>query len=158
MPVTTVLAQAPTNIVVGLASPSWSTQLPVAVAQQKAFLKEEGLNVTGITVVSFPVAMAALVTGEIKFAFVGPSAVMSAITAGADLYIVGGNVNRVIYTLMGAKGIKSVEHQREIGGIHRLRYIFRLHDSYDFEALRLDPERDVKIMSIRRKQHSRGWL
>ena len=147
VPVKTVWAQASTNIVVGLASPSWSTQLPVAVAQQKGFFKEEGLNVTGVTIISSPVAMAALVTGEIKFAFVGPSAVMSAITAGADLYIVGGNVNRVIYTLMGAKGIKSV---RDLKG--KLVGSTAYGTSSDFmtrmtlKHFGLDPERDVKII------------
>jgi NitT/TauT family transport system substrate-binding protein len=142
-----VWAQAPTSIVVGLASPSWSTQLPVAVAQQKGFFKEEGLNVTGITIINSPVAMAALVTGEIKFAFTGPSPIMSAITGGADVQIIGGNVNRVIYTLMGAKGIKSIQELKgKAVGSTAPGTSSDFMTRMTLRHFGLDPERDVKII------------
>ena len=147
VPVKTVWAQAPTNIVVGLTSPSGSTQLPFAVAHQKGFFKEEGLNFTGITIINSPVAMAALVTGEIKFGVMGLTAIMSAINGGAEVQVVGGNVNRVLYTLMGAKEIKSIQELRgkTVGSTAAGTY----SDFTTRLTLRhfgLDSERDVKII------------
>ena len=50
------------EITLGLVSPNWSTQLPIAVAQQAGFFKEEGVQVHSVTIASGGTLMVAILT------------------------------------------------------------------------------------------------
>jgi ABC-type nitrate/sulfonate/bicarbonate transport system substrate-binding protein len=99
------------NITLGLVSPNLSTQLPIMVAQQAGFfLKDEGLNVHGVTIASGGTLMVAILTsGHADLVVSGVAAIMRAIDRGAPVTLVSGFQNRIDFALIGAKGIRRLE-------------------------------------------------
>ena len=98
-----------TGITLGLGSTSWNTQLPPAVAQQAGFFKEEGLEIRAVTIGSGgPVMMALLASGEAQVVITGAVAILRGIASGAPAVIVGGEMDKPDYALIGAKGLKTV--------------------------------------------------
>jgi ABC-type nitrate/sulfonate/bicarbonate transport system substrate-binding protein len=98
-----------TGITMGLGSTSWNTQLPAAVAQQAGFFKEQGLDVRAVTIASGgPVMMALLSSGEAQVVISGAVAILRGIASGAPAVIVGGEMDKPDYALIGAKGLKTV--------------------------------------------------
>ena len=98
-----------TGITMGLGSTTWNTQLPAAVAQQAGFFKEQGLDVRAVTIASGgPVMMALLSSGEAQVVVSGAVAILRGIASGAPAVIVGGEMDKPDYALIGAKGLKTV--------------------------------------------------
>jgi NitT/TauT family transport system substrate-binding protein len=97
------------GITLGLVSTSWNTQLPAAVAQRAGFFKEQGLEVRAVTIASGgPIMMALLSSGEAEIVIAGAVAILRGIASGAPAVIVGGQVDKPDYALMGAKGMKAI--------------------------------------------------
>ena len=97
-----------TGITMGLGSTSWNTQLPAAVAQQAGFFKEQGLDVRAVTIASGgPVMMALLSSGEAQVIIAGAVAILRGIASGAPAVIIGGEMDKPDYALIGAKGLKN---------------------------------------------------
>ena len=108
-----VVAANFTGITLGLVSTSWNTQLPSAVATRAGFFKEEGLEVRGITITrGGPVMMAMLASGEAQFVISGVVAMLRGIASGFPAVIVGGTVDKLDFTLLGAKGLTGVNDLR----------------------------------------------
>jgi len=102
-----------TGITLGLVSTSWNTQLPSAVATRAGFFREEGLEVRGITITrGGPVMMAMLASGEAQFVISGVVAMLRGIASGFPAVIVGGTVDKLDFTLLGAKGLTGVNDLR----------------------------------------------
>lgn len=102
-----------TGITLGLVSTSWNTQLPSAVATRAGFFREEGLEVRGITITrGGPVMMAMLASGEAQFVISGVVAMLRGIASGFPAMIVGGTVDKLDFTLLGAKGLTGVNDLR----------------------------------------------
>src|SRR5215467_1760512 len=96
-------------ITVAMVSPSWNTNLPIAVAQGAGFFKEEGLEVRPIILSSSgPIMMALLMSGQTDLVVAGAVAILRGIAHGALVVGVGGYLNRMSYALMSAKGLKKV--------------------------------------------------
>lgn len=107
-PVST-LASEFTGITLGLVSTSWNTQLPPAVAERAGFFKDEGLEVRSVTIASGgPIMMALLTSGQAEMVIAGAVAMLRGIASGAPAMVVGGVVDKPDYTLVGAKGMKSL--------------------------------------------------
>ncbi|HLH26247.1 MAG TPA: ABC transporter substrate-binding protein [Chloroflexota bacterium] len=103
----------PVQLRMGFVSLSWSSQLPVAVADELGFLRDEGLEIEPQIVRSGgPVLVAMLLSGEIDVMTSGIEAQLTAIAAGAPAVIVGGMEDRSDYSLVGAPGLRSVEDLR----------------------------------------------
>jgi len=97
------------GITLGLVSTSWNTQLPPAVAERAGFFRDEGLEVRSVTVASGgPIMMALLTSGQAEMVIVGAVAMLRGIASGAPAMVVGGVVDKPDYTLVGAKGMKSL--------------------------------------------------
>lgn len=97
------------EITLGLVSPNWSTQLPIAVAQQAGFFKEEGVQVHSVTIASGGTLMVAILTsGHADLVISGVAAIMRAIARGAPVVVVSGVQSRIDYALIGAKGLAHV--------------------------------------------------
>jgi len=97
------------GITMGLVSTSWNTQLPAAVAQRAGFFKEQGLEVRAVTIASGgPIMMALLSSGEADIVVSGAVAILRGIASGAPAVIVGGQVDKPDYALIGAKGMKTL--------------------------------------------------
>lgn len=89
-------------------TPTLSGTLPLFVAQEFGFFTAEGLDVRTVLIRGGPTAMAALVGGGVDYAFVAGVASVRAIAQNAPITIVSGIQPYMDYTLMGAKGITSV--------------------------------------------------
>ena len=97
-------------ITVALVSPSWSTGLPTAVARGAGFFRNEGLEIRPVTLAtSGPIMMALLMSGQAEIVIAGGVAILRGIARGAPVVVVGGQLSRMSYALIGAKGLKSVD-------------------------------------------------
>ena len=96
-------------ITVAMVSPSWNTNLPTAVARGAGFFKEEGLEVRPIILSSSgPIMMALLMSGQTDLVVAGAVAILRGISHGAPVVGVSGYLNRISYSLMSVKGLKTV--------------------------------------------------
>ena len=98
------------NLTLGLVSPNLSTQLPIVVAEQAGFFKDEGLSVHAVTIASGGTLMVAILTsGHADLVVSGVAAIMRAIDRGAPVTVVSGFQNKIDFALIGAKGIRRLE-------------------------------------------------
>src|SRR5882724_8230135 len=104
-------AQEKKNIVI--VSLSWNNQLPIRVAIAKGFFKDQGLTLEPIFVRGGPIAITALISGNVDFASIGGAqAAIRSNARGLDLQIIASLSNYTNYTLLGSKEAKSVEDLR----------------------------------------------
>ncbi|HVO93077.1 MAG TPA: ABC transporter substrate-binding protein [Terriglobales bacterium] len=89
-------------------TPTLSGTLPLIVAQEFGFFAAEGLDVKTVLIRGGPTAMAALVGGGVDYTFVAGVAAVRAIVQNAPMVIISGMQQYMDYTLLGAKGITSV--------------------------------------------------
>ena len=93
-------------------TPTLSGTLPVVVGQDFGFFAAEGLEVKTVFIRGGPTAMAALVGGGVDYTFVAGVAVVRAIAQNAPMLIVSGMQPYMDYTLIGAKGLSTVNDLR----------------------------------------------
>ena len=99
-------------------TPTLNSILPLIVGMDFGFFAAEGLEVKPVFIRGGPTAAAALVGGEVDYTFVGGVPAVRAIAQGAPLVIVGGIQPYMDYTLIGAKGITSLNDlQGKIVGV-----------------------------------------
>ena len=102
------------NITLGLVSPNLSTQLPIVVAQQAGFFKDESLNVHSVTIASGGTLMVAILTsGHADLVVSGVAAIMRAIDRGAPVTVVSGFQNKIDFALIGSKGVTRLEDLKD---------------------------------------------
>lgn len=89
-------------------TPTLNGTLPLMVAQDFGFFAAEGLDVKTILISGGPTAMAALVGGSVDYTLVAGVAAVRAIAQNAPMTIISGIQHYMDYTLIGAKGIASV--------------------------------------------------
>lgn len=89
-------------------TPTLSGTLPIVVAQDFGFFAAEGLEVKTVFIRGGPTAMAALVGGGVDYTFVAGVAAVRAIAQNAPIIIISGMQPYMDYTLIGAKGIATV--------------------------------------------------
>ncbi len=78
-------------------------------AQKRDLFAKQGLDVNLIDVAGGSSAATALLSGEVDLCQIAGPAVVNADLAGAELRIIGGIVNRSLYSLMVAPDIRSAE-------------------------------------------------
>src|SRR4029434_7895332 len=143
-------AQEKKNIRIVFVSLSWNNQLPIHVAIAKGFFKDQGLTLEPIFVRGGPIAITALISGNVDFASIGGAqAAIRSNARGLDLQIIASLSNYTNYTLLGSKEAKSVEDLRgKIVGVtgagafsdFAIRIYLKRHN--------LDPDRDVTLRAI----------
>ena len=89
-------------------TPTLNGTLPLIVAQDFGFFAAEGLDVKTVFIRGGPTAMAALVGGGVEYTLVAGVAAVRAIAQNAPMTIVSGVQPYMDYTLIGAKGIATV--------------------------------------------------
>jgi NitT/TauT family transport system substrate-binding protein len=89
-------------------TPTLSGTLPIVVAQDFGFFGAEGLEVKTVLIRGGPTAMAALVGGGVDYTLVAGVAAVRAIAQNAPMLIISGMQPYMDYTLIGAKGIGSI--------------------------------------------------
>lgn len=89
-------------------TPTLSSILPLIVGAEFGFFSAERLELRTVFVRGGPTAIAALIGGDVDYTLASGVTTVRAIAQGASLIIVGGIQPYVDYTLIGAKGIKTV--------------------------------------------------
>ena len=122
-------------------------EIPLEIAKQKGFYKQEGLNVRAI-VVTTGLQAAALAAGELDYSSVG-GAVIRAAAKGLAVKVVMGWWDRPLHILVGRPGLKDIKdlkHKRvAVSSIGSTPYVMVK------EALKsagMDPDHDVIFMAM----------
>jgi ABC-type nitrate/sulfonate/bicarbonate transport system substrate-binding protein len=109
---TSVRVAAAKSVTFAYQTPTLNSILPLIVGMDFGFFAAEGLEVKTVFIRGGPTAAAALVGGDVDCTFVGGVPAVRAIAQGAPLVIVGGIQPYMDYTLIGAKGISSLNDLR----------------------------------------------
>jgi NitT/TauT family transport system substrate-binding protein len=119
------------------------------VAQDAGYFAKEGLDSQVIFIGSATQLAQVLVAGDVDIASLGGGPVMAASLSGADLRVIGNNVNKLIFSLHAKPEIKSIEDLRG-----KRIAVSRFGSSSDVaarHALRkhnLDPLKDITLMQL----------
>jgi sulfonate transport system substrate-binding protein len=89
-------------------TPTLSGTLPIVVAQDFGFFAAEGLEVNTVFIRGGPIAVAALVGGDVDYTFVAGVGAVRAIVQNAPLRIISGIQPYMDYTLIGGRGINTL--------------------------------------------------
>lgn len=82
--------------------------LPVYLAQELGYYREEGLEVQFITYKDGPLALMGLLNGDAQFCLIGFEPVLMAFEKGQDSKVILTTLNSQPYTFVGRKGLNSV--------------------------------------------------
>jgi len=143
-------AQEKKTVRVAFVSLSWHQELPFRVARVKGYFKEQGLALEPILIRGGPAAIAALASGDVDFGSIGGAqAPIRSRARGLDVYIVGSLSNRVNYTMLGARGVNTVEDLKgKIIGVTGAGafsdFVVRMY----LKNSGLDPDKDVLLRPL----------
>jgi NitT/TauT family transport system substrate-binding protein len=143
-------AQEKKNIRIVFVSLSWNNQLPIRVAIAKGFFKDQGLTLEPIFVRGGPIAITALVSGNVDFASVGGAqAPIRSNARGLDLHIIASLSNYTNYTLLGSKDAKNIEDLRgKIIGVTGAGAFSDFAIRIYLKRNNLDPDKDATLRAI----------
>jgi NitT/TauT family transport system substrate-binding protein len=119
------------------------------VARDAGFFAKEGLEDQIIFIPSATQLAQVLVAGDVDIASLGGGPVMAASLSGADLKVIGNNVNKLIFSIHTKPDVKSLEELRG-----KRIAVSRFGSSADVAAraaLRkhnMDPAKDVTLMQL----------
>jgi len=122
---------------------------PLWVAQDKGFFRKYGFEVQAILIESGTTTAQALVAGDISFASVaGPAAIQSNLR-GADIVMIAGLVNTLVYQLYTEKGItRPDQFKGKSVGVTRFGSATDFAMRYALEKYGLDTSKDVTILQL----------
>jgi NitT/TauT family transport system substrate-binding protein len=89
-------------------TPTLSSTLPLVVGMELGFFAAEGLEVKPVFIIGGPTAIAALIGGDVDYTLAAAVPSVRAIVQGAPLAIVGGIQPYIDYSLIGARGITTL--------------------------------------------------
>lgn len=119
------------------------------VAHDAGFFTKEGLDNQIIFIGSATQLAQVLVAGDVDIASLGGGPVMAASLSGADLKVIGNNVNKLIFSIHARPEIKSLEDLRG-----KRIAVSRFGSSADVAAraalrkFKMDPAKDVNLMQL----------
>jgi NitT/TauT family transport system substrate-binding protein len=119
------------------------------VAQDAGFFAKEGLDNQIIFIGSATQLAQVLVAGDVDIASLGGGPVMAASLSGADLKVIGNNVNKLIFSIHAKPDVKSIEDLRG-----KRIAVSRFGSSADIAArtalrkYKMDPAKDVNLMQL----------
>jgi len=143
-------AQEKKNLRIVFVSLSWNNQLPFRIAINRGFFRDQGLTVEPIFVRGGPIAISALVSGNVEFGSIGGAqAAIRSRARGLDLQIIASQSNYTNYTLLGSKEAKRVEELRgKVIGVTGAGafsdFVIRIY----LKRNNLDPDKDVVLRAI----------
>lgn len=123
--------------------------LGIWVAHDAGFFIKEGLEDQIIFIPSATQLAQVLVAGDVDIASLGGGPVMAADLSGADLKVIGNNVNKLIFSIHAKPEVKSLEELRG-----KRIAVSRFGSSSDIAAraalrkVKLDPAKDVNLMQL----------
>lgn len=141
------LAQIKTNFASSITSESMT---PMWVARERGLFKKHGLDMQYVVIPRSPLAIAALVAGEIDAAIIGPGHLINSASTGSDLIGIANFFQKLDYRLVARPEIKKVEDFRgkrvAISGPGATSHLVTM---LAFQGMNLDPtQAKITLLTI----------
>ncbi|MGE5217294.1 MAG: ABC transporter substrate-binding protein [Chloroflexota bacterium] len=121
---------------------------PIWVVQAKGYLKQQGLDGQVIAITASPIAIQAMLAGELDVIVTSVTTLVSARLAGADIKMILGMVPTFVDHIITQPNITSFDQLKgKLGGVNRLGSTSDLGLRLALRRKGIDPERDVKIIT-----------
>ena len=91
-------------------TPTLSSTMPITIGMEFGFFAAEGLEIKPVFIIGGPTAIAALIGGDVDYTLAAAVPTVRAIVQGAPIVIVGGIQPYIDYTLIGARGISTLNN------------------------------------------------
>ena len=129
---------------------SWHQELPFRIAKVKGYFKEQGITVEPILIRGGPAAMAALISGDVDFGSIGGAqAPIRGRARGLDVFIIGSLSNKVNYTILGARDVRTVDDLKgKIIGVTGAGAFSDFAVRMFLKNNGLDPDKDVLLRPL----------
>ena len=129
------------------------------VAHDAGFFAKEGLDDQIIFIPSATQLAQVLVAGDVDIASLGGAPAMAAALSGADLKVIGDNVNKLIFSLHTKPEVKSVEELRgKRIAVSRFGSAADIAARHALRKFNLDPQKDVILMQLSTMSNMFGAL
>src|SRR5215213_9368030 len=127
---------------------STPSNTPIWVADQKGFLKKNGVSAEVINISASTIVIQALLTGEVDFIIAPSATLVTSKMAGADTVMVSTNLPLFIDHIVSLGNITSIEQLKgKIGGVNRLGTTSDMTLRLALRRLGVDPEKETKIIA-----------
>lgn len=121
---------------------------PIWVVQANGYLKKQGLDAQVITLTASPIAIQAMLAGELDVIVTSVTTLVNARLAGADIVMILGMVPTFVDHIITQPNITTFDQLREkIGGVNRLGSTSDLGLRLALRRKGIDPEKDLKIIT-----------
>jgi len=121
---------------------------PIWVVQERGFLKKQGLNAEVISITASPIALQALLAGELDVIVTSVTTLVNSRLAGADVVMILGMVPTFVDHIISLPSITGVEQLKgKTGGVNRLGSTSDLGLRLALRRLGVDPEKDAKVVT-----------
>jgi NitT/TauT family transport system substrate-binding protein len=121
---------------------------PIWVVQEKGLLKKHGLSAEVIRISASPIALQAMLAGEVDVIVTSVTTLVSARLAGADIVMILGMVPTFVDHIITLQSITALEQLKgKMGGVNRLGSTSDLGLRLALRRVGVDPEKDTKIIT-----------
>ncbi|MBM4262475.1 MAG: ABC transporter substrate-binding protein [Deltaproteobacteria bacterium] len=125
------------------------TNAPIWVVEERKLLAKHGLTGEIISISASPIAMQALMSGELDVTVTSVTSVVPTRSGGADTVMILGMVPSFPDYLVTIPSVTTIEQLKgKSGGVNRLGSTSDLGIRLALRKLGIDPDKDVKIFSI----------
>jgi len=119
------------------------------VAHDAGLFAKEGLDNQMILIPSATQLAQVAVAGDVDIASLGGGPMMAAVLSGADLKVIGNNVNKMIFSIHTKPEVKSIEELRgKRIGVSRFGSSSDVSARYALRKFNLDPQKDVILLQL----------
>ncbi|OGP95475.1 MAG: hypothetical protein A2W10_06605 [Deltaproteobacteria bacterium RBG_16_55_12] len=121
---------------------------PIWVVQEKGFLKKQGLDAEVISITASPIALQAMLAGELDVIVTSVTTLVNSRLAGADIVMIMGMVPTFVDHIITLPSITKVEQLKgKTGGVNRIGSTSDLGLRLALRKLGVDPEKEAKIIT-----------
>ena len=119
------------------------------VAHDAGLFAKEGLDNQMILIPSATQLAQVAVAGDVDIASLGGGPMIAATLSGADLKVIGNNVNKMIFSIHAKPEVKSIEELRgKRIGVSRFGSSSDVSARYALRKFNLDPQKDVILLQL----------
>lgn len=121
---------------------------PIWVVQEKGLLKKQGLDAEVISITASPIALQAMLAGEVDVIVTSVTTLVNSRLAGADTVMILGMVPTFVDHIITLPSITRVEELKgKTGGVNRIGSTSDLGLRLALRRLGIDPEKDARIVT-----------
>jgi len=143
-------AQEKRNIRLVSTSYSWTNDLAFRVGRHRGYFKNQGIAIEPILIRGGPIALAALVAGEVDFATgIGVQAPIRARARGLDLVVIGSVIDKATYGLVGNRETRTLADMKgKVVGVTGAGAFSDFVVRTFLKRNGIDPDRDVTLRAV----------